>query len=709
MPHLIRGRDQLAKFPTFRLIGRDADLRQMSAILTRSRSNSLLLVGPGGVGCTAVCLGLQALKDSPDAPFDIASKRFFWLDVDRLFADGAEVQEKFNRTMATLWRTPDSVLVIENTREFIEASRSSGHGHFVNALLNAVKHDKTQVIFEVRDEDLEHVLRWHGDIAETCTLHDLKEPAGDDLRAIVGDVVVDLTRHHGGIAVAPDAIDAAIEVTNKYRNAGGITRAQPDRAIILIDRALAAYRLDAHRRPPGSEELEARIAATEDPAERAALSADLAALASRWEATQREIRAALAETRDAETAVSEFEDKLVQQQQREEQLRGSGNATMALSGMESPEVSGIRSRIAQYTALIKQHRGRYEALTAEINRTLAMKRHDVLREFSSISGVPMKKLGEDEMATLRGLEASLNKRIFGQADATRRVANAIKVARVDGSGDGPAASFLLLGPSGTGKTEMAKALAANLMGDAKALVRFDMSEYMERHAVAKLIGAPPGYEGFEAGGILTNSVRRNPVGVYLFDEIEKAHPDVFNVFLQILSDGRLTDNIGREVSFQDIIIVMTSNIGQSAFLDPLLSFEDAMIEAGRELESTYRGEFLNRFNGRQNIIWFNRLGLDSIRRIFVREITDLNARYAERNITVSISEADIDRFCEGTYDPKVGARGLPGHIRSSVQPVIVDYVLSGGKGAAFTILYDAEGACLRVVRNGAPIGVSHAA
>ncbi|MGE4250098.1 MAG: AAA family ATPase, partial [Parvibaculaceae bacterium] len=619
MSFLTRGEDYLAKAPKFRLVGRDAELKKLSSILVRNMANSVLLVGPGGVGCTALCMGLQASKKDPDAPFDIVNKRFFWLDTDALFSSGdpVSIRDSFQRMMGVLDRTPDSVLIIEDTRDFIEAARNVGTLHFINALCLAIKSKKTQVILESRDEDLDIILKCHSDLRELFTLVDLAEPEGDALFTIVSERAEHLSEFHR-IRIAESAMRTAIELTSKYRSRdAGMSRAQPERSVSLLDRALSTYRLGAHRKAPGLEEAEAAKNAAKTDKQLAETETALAQVHERWTKSQEKIKSLYKRQRDGEVAVLELEEQLDKQLETETAARQSPDTSVGEitgriakfarlatgAGIESDAVRDLRERIGKFQDEIATNRSAFDALTKELNDHLELSRDIVLREFSQISGISVSKLNENEREKLRNLEGELKNRIFGQDHVVRALANAVKTARVGRRNqDRPQCSFMFLGPSGVGKTEIAKALAASLLDDEKALTRFDMSEYMEKHAVSRLIGAPPGYEGFEAGGILTNAMRKNPLRVLLFDEIEKAHPDVFNVFLQILSDGRLTDNVGRTVSFSESIIIMTTNIGQPHFLNAKLSVEEANGEAIREIEKTYRSEFLNRFAGRQNII-----------------------------------------------------------------------------------------------------------
>jgi ATP-dependent Clp protease ATP-binding subunit ClpB len=685
-----RGDEYLAEYPNFKLVGRESELRQLSSILMRSKANSVLLVGPGGVGCTALCLGLQAMKKDPNAPFDIVSKRFFWLDTDELFSSGdnATINAAFQKIMHELDHTPDSVLIIEDTRDFIEAARNNGSMHFINALTLAVDRDKTQIILEARDDDLDMVLKCHSDIRESFTMMDLEEPAPGSLLEIVNDSAAKLTKFHG-VRIAQAAVATAIELTTKYRTRDlGLSRAQPERSVTLLDRSMSSYRLSAHEKPERLRVLEQLLAKNgHKPDERAALEIEISHVAHDWSEKQGLIKTLYRAQRDGEIEVLRLEDELAAQVKTEESNRAAGTTEDAprrltgfadaarMGGILSAEVQDIKKRIAQFSAVVQENKAKFDALAEEINSQLELDRPLVLKEFSQISGIAVSKLNEDERAKLASLAEGLRHRIFGQDAVVDHVANGIRVARFGRRNKDKPLAFLFLGPSGVGKTELAKATAAMILDDEKALTRFDMSEYMEKHAVAKMIGAPPGYEGFEVGGILTNAMRKNPNRVLLFDEIEKAHPDVFNIFLQILSDGRLTDNVGRVVSFADAIIIMTTNIGQSHFLDLTASVEQQRIDALAELAQTYRSEFLNRFNGRQNIICFNRLGLDSVEKIVRREINQIDEVYREQGITTLISDADVISFCKSQYDPMVGARGLPGYIQVNLEPVIVNRLI----------------------------------
>lgn len=683
MKFLTTGHEMLETMPNFKLVGRGKDMDRLTSVLLRKKAASVILVGPGGVGVTSLIMGLQSLKEKSDVPFDIISKRIFWLKTDELFSSGdnEQINKGFVNVMNILKRTPDSILVIEDTRDFIEACRNHGSMHFINSMNSMVRSGNAQVILETRDPDIEMVLSAHSDMRQCYTIVDINEPTGNDLQLIVVETTSSLSNHHD-IAISDDAISTSIELTNKYRTRdSSLSRAQPERSTNLIDRALSSYRLEAHKRHPdvitllseGVDENDSRIQE----------------LDSEFEETQERIKYLFNMQRDGEMAIIDIEEQItaIKEEEKETPQEVSEETTnrriqmfsnvASVGGIESPKIRELRGKIRQYEDIIKSNKSEFDNLTSSINSKLLLTKEHILSEFSRLSGIPASKLNENEKEKLRNLEAVLNSRVFGQENVIEKISNAVKVSRIgQRNGGKPQASFLIMGPSGTGKTEVCKALAHALKDDEAALTRFDMSEYMEKHSVAKLIGAPAGYEGSDRGGILTNAMRQNPHRIILFDEIEKADPAVFDLFLQILSDGRLTDNHGRTVNFSESMVIMTTNIGQSFFLDETLSDEESERLANIELDEIYRPEFLNRFAGRQNIVCFSRLGIDTIVKIVKRELTALKSAYSNNGVDIRISEQDIVDFCEDHYETKHGARGLQGYIVANVEPLVVNMILS---------------------------------
>ena len=701
---LISGQEYLARYPNFKLVNRQNDIARIMSILTRKKNNSLLLTGTRGVGVSSLIRGLLSFKNDDNASFDILSKQFFVLDIDGLYASGdnQEINKEFQQIIHSLGKTPNAVLVILDAYAFIEGAKNSGNDHFINVLNQADKSDKFQTIIEVNDDQLNAVYSWNNCVSDLYTLYEVKELSGHELYDVVREVATtDLESFHN-IKISDEAIKEAIYLTNKYREEFGLGKCQPTKAISLLDRALSKYKQNVSEDHPLLAKLRKDIAEADDEALKEELQEVYNSSFADWMEKKLEIQKLAKAQTEAEALRLKYEDELGKAKEKQEKGEVECDAiskreianfkALAKAGFDSKEVCELKKNIKDINSEIERMSMQYKTVTQALNANLKLDKDEVIESFGIISGISSAKLNENEIETLKNLENNLLNDVYGQDEIVTKIANAIKVAKVDTMKDpGPAASFLFLGPSGTGKTWLSKSLAKHMFGDEKSLIRFDMSEYMEKHAVAKLIGAPPGYEGFECGGILTNTVRKNPVGIYLFDEIEKAHPDVFNIFLQILSDGRLTDNIGRTVDFSETIIIMTSNIGQKYYLDASLSNEEAINLANKELSETYRSELLNRFNGRENIFHFNRLEMSTIEKIVKREINNLDLNYARQGIHVNIDDQSISAFCKDHYDVIRGARGLPGYIKATLRPVIVNYLLNcPGIMGIFDVKYDTD-------------------
>ena len=697
---LITGGEKLANRTNFKLVGRMEKFEELCTILTRMESNSVIVSGPSGVGITTLALALQARKADADAPFDIVNKRLFWLDTDGLFGlgDNDAIVKQFKSIFATLDRTPDSVLIVEDTLDLIGALQNSGLLHIVNALTAMVKAKKTQVFLEVREADLTQVLKCHSDFRDHFTLMDLIEPVGAELEEIALHGAKDIEECYG-VRIDPAAVKAAIEMSSKYRSLDtGLTAAQPARTRTLLDRGMARYLLRAHSTPPLLAELEAELARlTSDGASAAndekiaAVRAAIARHKAEFAKYQAKIKGYYAAQRDGEKSIAQMET-LLRDLEEEEKKRhlddpsaktSAGDADFDLiaraSGYATPEIIKLRGDIARTQAAVDENRVKYKAVTKEINDQLLFTADMVIDEFSRISGIDASKLKQNDAVKLLNLHGSLKRRVFGQDAALEHIDSAVKVWRRGRRTDKPL-PFLFCGASGVGKTEVSKALAEALFDTDKALNRYDMGEFMEKNDVTKLIGAPPGYDGFAAGGEMTNSVRANPYQVMLWDEVEKAHPDIFNVCLNILDDGRCRDNLGRKVEFGDVVMPMTTNIGAEHALRVGsgagdLTEEEAFELTIRDLKKAFRTEFLNRFDGRENIILFHKLNMDTIEKIVFREISRINAFYVGQSIDVRFPESQLREFCDKTYSPEIGARGLPGRIKR-VEAMIVEKMMA---------------------------------
>lgn len=782
---LIRGSDYVGSIPDFSLVGRDNDLKELSIALMRKENNNVVVYGPNGVGTSAVIMGLQASKDLPNTPFDIVGKRFFWLDTDGLFASGdaAKINEGFQKAIGTLSRTPDSVLVMDDVKDFLDGCRNNGTMNLINALMREIRNGRFQVVMEARDENLADLFKAHSDIGQIFTFKEIEQPSDKaTLKKIVQSTIGRFEEHHG-ISVSQEAIDQVVDLTWKYP---GLTLnvAQPKRSLMILEGAMTAFRYKAHTRPLELDELEPRLAAldevlkgkpTSNPEFQGKAPQELEALRletqnqirdvnDAWNERQAKIRKAYGELRDGEEHIRQLDEDIAVQKEKEaftsklveeykktddvekrakiqEQYFHKYGETLKIAedveastgfrnrlnktGIASTAVEKLLQEKQQVEALVAEQKGKFREMTRG-SEMLTLGADLVLGEFSKISRIPMNKLQQDETAKLLNLEGTLKERVFGQDEPVVEVAKAVRRGRTGlKKPNKPIGSFLFLGPSGVGKTELAKALAAALFGDEAALETYNMSEYMEKHAVSTLIGAPPGYDGYEAGGVLTNNMRRRPYCVNVFDEAEKADKQVFDIFLQILDEGKVKDRRGVESSFANAINILTSNIGAQHFLNEEIlpaerleqikaaalkaaggdekeakklyeeqkraeSFEEAKKLALKDLWDPsvggFRPEFLNRFTG---IFCFNSLGQPEIILIAGKALKELNNWVAEKGIKVSMAREELEEMCADQYVPRAGGRGIMNYIERNVTNDVAETLLKHpDKPGIVTVTYD---------------------
>jgi ATP-dependent Clp protease ATP-binding subunit ClpB len=659
------------------VIGRDEEIRRVMQILARRTKNNPVLIGEPGVGKTAIVEGLAQRIISGDVPEVLKPKRIVSLDLSALIA-GAKYRGEFeDRLKAVLKEVTESegqiILFIDELHTLVGAGAAEGSMDASNMLKPALARGELRAIGATTLNEYRKYIEKDPALERRFQPVYVGEPSVEDTIAILRGLKERYEVHHG-VRIKDAAIVAAAMLSQRY-----ITdRFLPDKAIDLVDEAAAGLRMEIDSLPTEIDEIERRIMQLE--IERQALRKESDAHSrDRLKQIDKEL-AGLREQSNGLKAHWQTEKDAIGRIRKQK-----GEIEQLKADEQRYERTGDLSKVAEIrygklSAAEKELKAAQDRL-ADLQKDHPMLKEEVGEEeiakiVAKWTGIPVGRLLEGEVQKLVHMEERLRDRVVGQDVALASVANAIRRSRSGLSDPNrPIGSFLFLGPTGVGKTELARALAEFLFDDEKAIIRLDMSEYMEKHSVARMIGAPPGYVGYEEGGQLTEQVRRRPYSVILLDEIEKAHPDVFNVLLQILDDGRLTDGKGRAVDFRNTVIIMTSNVGSSAIFDlaekdPKKAREQAMA-ALREL---FRPEFLNRID---DIVMFRPLGKDQIERIVELQMRNLTKRLAERQLTIQLSPAAKALLFREGYDPAYGARPMKRAIQRLIQDPLAMKLLDG--------------------------------
>ncbi|WP_083511068.1 ATP-dependent Clp protease ATP-binding subunit [Microbacterium sp. XT11] len=669
------------------VIGRDSEIRRVSQVLTRRTKNNPVLIGEPGVGKTAVVEGLAQRIVAGDVAESLKDKELVSLDISALVAGAmyrGQFEERLKSVLKEITESDGRIITfIDELHVLMGAGGGEGSVAASNMLKPMLARGELRLIGATTLNEYREFIEKDAALERRFQQVYVGEPSVEDTIAILRGLKGRYEAHHG-VTISDSALVAAAALSNRYLPA----RQLPDKAIDLVDESMSRLKMEIDSSPVEIDQLkrqvdrmkleELALKKEKDDASKERLSTlreqlvvqekELAELEARW-----------ARERQGLNRVGELKKQLDDAiTQRDLAMRNADYTTA--SKLEYETIKRLERDIAEAeqaeAAASTEGRMVNEQVTEE----------DIAAVIAAWTGIPVGRLLQGESEKLLHLESELGKRLIGQKEAVKAVSDAVRRSRAGISDPGrPTGSFLFLGPTGVGKTELAKALAEFLFDDERAMVRIDMSEYGEKHSVSRLVGAPPGYIGYEQGGQLTEAVRRRPYSVVLLDEVEKAHPEVFDVLLQVLDDGRLTDGQGRTVDFSNVILVLTSNIGSPILIDPVLSPDEKREQVMALVRQAFRPEFLNRLD---DIVMFQALSEDDLAQIVELSIDQLQKRLHERRLTLGVTPDARSWLAERGYDPVFGARPLRRLIQTEVQNRLATALLSGGVRDGDTVRVD---------------------